>query len=97
MMSKIIELETQKITVAVTSGEFLAAQAKRDFLHVRNDSANTVYIRFGSTAAVADATSIKMVSGSELTFHTPGVGPIQAIALTGNSDVTVTTNVVATP
>jgi len=91
-MSRYTTLSTNEVTVTTSSTEIIAADSRRDFLHLQNNSTNTILIRFGTAAAINDETSIKLVSGAEMTFHTPGVGAIQAIALTATSGLTVTTN-----
>lgn len=91
-MSRVITLKTDKVNIGTASTLLLAAVDRRDFLHIRNDGAQTVHIRFGTAAAVADATSLKIVSGGEKTFETPGTGAIQAIALVAAVDLTITTN-----
>jgi len=91
-MSNYVSLSTTNLSVGTSSGELLGADSRRDFLHVQNNSANTILIRFGTEDAANDTTSIKLISGAEMTFHTPGTGAVQAIALTGASDLTVTTN-----
>ena len=91
-MSRLIEMKTDKIDVLITSGELLFAVDRRDWLHIRNDGANTVHVRFGTAAAVADETSIKIVSGGELIVETPGTEAIQAIALVATVSLTITTN-----
>jgi len=91
-MAAIVELATTLKAILVTTTELLPAQPMRNFLHLQNDSANTIFVKFGDVAAVADAASLKMVSGAAKTFENPGVGAIQAIALTGTSEMTITTN-----
>ncbi len=92
-MSKAIVLETTSLSVTTASLELLAPQPMRSFLFLQNEGANDIYVRFGTTAAVADTTSHKIAaSGGTLTVHTPGTGAIQAIAVTAATVLTITTN-----
>lgn len=91
-MAKNFSLSTRSVTVTTTSSEILPPASKRDYLHIRNDGANTVFVSFGDTAASADSFSLKLVSGEEKEYVTPGTGAVQAIALIASVNLTITTN-----
>ena len=91
-MAKYIELSTVNVNVGTTTGEFLGAVDQRNYLLVQNNSAQTVFIKFGTAAATA-TDGYKLISGAEREFVEPGIGAIQAIALVAAVDISVTTNI----
>ncbi len=92
-MSKALQLETRSISVGTSSGELLAPSSRRDILHIQNNSAQVIYILFG-TVTVTAANGIKFISADEKTFEIPGFGAIQAFTSGGGAvNLTVTTNI----
>ena len=93
-MSRLLELATNAISVGTTSGQLLAPADRRDHLHMQNSTADTIFIRFGTAAAATTGeTSVEILPGGEITFHTPGTTAIQAITSGAAArNLTVTTH-----
>jgi hypothetical protein len=75
-------------TVGVTSAQLVAARDSRQFLLLQNQGANPVYLSFGTTAATAQDWMVP-AGGEFKSDRFPYAGPIQAIAVGGNSAVLV--------
>jgi hypothetical protein len=87
-MGKTIAILSGGFDVTVTSVQILPIDPGRRELTIVNDGANVVYLNFGTSAASAgNGVRLNAAGGSYTTNNWEG--PVQAIALTATTRVTI--------